>query len=68
MAKTRALMTELERERIAGDADAEPKKRYQAVSRVRNRIDDNLRKDVATLREHHPELFEELQAVVCVSD
>lgn len=65
MAKTRALMTETERRRIAGEEDVEQVKVYQAISRVRSRIDEELVKDVETLREHHPGLFEELQEVVC---
>lgn len=65
MARTRALMTETERRRIAGEENVEDRKRYQAISDVRNRIQDELTKDVAVLREHHPGLFEELQEVVC---
>lgn len=68
MAKTRALMTETERERIAGEVDVEAVKRYQAVSRVRSRIDDELRKDVKILRNHHPELLDELREVVCENE
>lgn len=59
----RALMTKRERELIAGDDDDDL--RYQAVSRVRRKISDELTTDVALLREHHPDLYEELQEVVC---
>ena len=65
MARTRALMTETERRRIAHEEDVEDRKRYQAISEVRNRIRDDLTEDVEVLREHHPGLFEELQEVVC---
>lgn len=65
MAKTRALMTETERNRIARREDVEDIKRYQAISRVRRRIGDELVEDVAILREHHEDLLEELRDVVC---
>lgn len=68
MARTRALMTETERRRIAGEEDVEDRKRYQAITEVRNRIQDELTRDVAVLREHHPELFEELRDVVCENE
>lgn len=55
-------MTETEREYIAdGDED----RRYQAASRIRSRIHDELTADVELLKEHHPVLFEELREVVC---
>jgi len=63
MAKSRALLTETEREQIAGEHGKE--RRYQATSRVRARIEDKLSKDVEILKEHHPELFKELRQVVC---
>ncbi len=63
MARTRALLTQTEREYFRSDEGGS--KRYQAVSRVRNRINDELRTDVRILRQHHPELYEELVRVVC---
>lgn len=63
MAKTRALLTETEREQIAGEHGRE--RRYQATSRVRRRIEDEMTKDIEVLREHHPDLLEELREVVC---
>lgn len=68
MAKSRALLTETEREQIAGEHGKD--RRYQATSRVRSRIEDELPQDVAVLREHHPELLEELREAICegVSD
>lgn len=63
MAKTRALLTETEREQIAGEHG--DTRRYQAVSRVRSRIDDELSTDVDLLQEHHPDLYDELCEVVC---
>jgi len=66
MARTRALMTETERELIASEESEQ--RRYEAVSRVRSRVRDELTKDVALLEKHHPELFDELREVVCQDD
>lgn len=63
MARTRALLTETDRELIKESEAKE--KRYQAISRARGRINDELPTDVQILREHHPELFEELRQIVC---
>jgi hypothetical protein len=63
MGRTRALLTETDREYIVG-TDAEGNKRYQAVSRVRDRLSE-LERDVAVLEEHHPDLLAEVRAIVC---
>lgn len=63
MAKTRAIMTETEREQMAGEHGEDRK--YQATSRVRRRIQEELPKDIELLNRHHPELLEELQENVC---
>lgn len=63
MAKTRALLTETEREQIAGEHG--DTRKYQATSRVRGRIQEELKSDVEVLKEHHPDLLEELREVVC---
>ncbi|WEL22678.1 hypothetical protein [Halorhabdus sp. BNX81] len=63
MAKTRALLTETEREQIAGEHGDDRK--YQAASRVRKRIEDELTTDVEILRANHPKLYEELTDAVC---
>lgn len=63
MGRSRALLTETDREQIAGDVDEE-NKRYQAVSRVRDRL-DGLEQDVEILEEHHPELLSEVRQRVC---
>lgn len=63
MAKTRALLTETEREQIAGEHG--DTRRYQAVSRIRSRIKDELTTDIDVLQEHHPDLYNELRAIVC---
>lgn len=66
MAKGRALMTETEREYIAGEHGDQ--RRYEATSRVRRRIQDTLAADMEHLAEHNPNLLGELQDVVCDAD
>lgn len=63
MARTRALMTETERQQIAGEQSQQRK--YEATSRIRRRVEEELARDVELLKEHHPELLEELRSVVC---
>ncbi|MDL0129058.1 hypothetical protein [Halobacterium salinarum] len=63
MAKTRALLTDTEREQIAGEHG--DNRKYQAASRIRRRIDEELTTDVEVLQEQHPQLLEELREVVC---
>ncbi|WP_226043463.1 hypothetical protein [Natrinema sp. DC36] len=62
----RALLTETERANIAGENGDQRK--YESISRVRSRIDGQLREDVEHLAEHHEDLLEELQEVVCKVD
>lgn len=63
MARSRAILTEHEREQIAGEHG--PERKYQATSRARRRINDELTTDVTLLAEHHPDLLAELKQVVC---
>lgn len=63
--RSRAMITEREREQIAGEHGSD--RRYQAVARVRRRINDELGADLSVLREHHPDLLDELRTVVCPS-
>ena len=63
VARTRALLTETEREQIAGEHGQ--RRKYEATSRVRGRIADELVRDVEVLAENHPELLKELREVVC---
>lgn len=65
MAKRRALLTEAEREILGGDRDVKDNYRYSVESRVRTRVRNELRVDIETLREHYPEIFEEIQDMVC---
>jgi hypothetical protein len=62
--KYRAIMTTTDRERITGAADATDEKRYQAIHRVRSRIEE-LEQDAEILEENHPELYRELREAVC---
>ena len=59
-----AIMTETDRDRIAGKSEDPPAKKYEAISRVRKRIEE-LETDVEVLEEHHPKLLGELREVVC---
>lgn len=63
MAKSRALITPREREQIAGEHGDQRK--YEATSRIRRRVREELTEDVAVLEEHHPDLLAELREVVC---
>ncbi|QLD85547.1 hypothetical protein HWV23_07345 [Natronomonas halophila] len=61
----RALLTDRERELIEEGEDADDDLRYQAVSRVRRKINEELTTDVELLREYHPDLYDELRDAVC---
>jgi hypothetical protein len=63
MARTRALLTERDRELLTDEEGGN--RRYQAVSEIRSRINEELSTDIKLLEEHHPELLEELRRVVC---
>jgi len=63
MSDRRALLTEREREIVAGDADVSDSYRYQTISRVRSRL-DRLAGDLEAL-EAHGDLAEELRERVC---
>lgn len=63
MAKTRALLTDTDREYLTGEEGDD--KRYQSTSRVRRRIREELPRDIELLEEHHPKLLEELRETVC---
>jgi hypothetical protein len=61
----RALLTDRERELIEGEDSVDEDLRYQAVSRIRRKITEELTEDVEILREKHPDLHAELHEVVC---
>lgn len=60
----RALLTEREREVIAG-REGDDRLRAQKTAKVRRRMRDNLAADVAVLADHHPELLAEIRAILC---
>lgn len=62
MSKGRGLLTENEREAIAGEASNNY--RYKTRSFFRDRLDE-LEKDVEVLAEHDRELLDELREKVC---
>jgi hypothetical protein len=63
MADRRALLTDREREIIAGEADVSDSYRYQTISRVRKRL-DRLEGDMEAMRQHG-DLLDELRNLVC---
>jgi hypothetical protein len=63
MTDRRALLTDREREIVAGEADVSDSYRYQTISRVRSRL-DRLAGDIDAL-EAHGELADELREQVC---
>ncbi|GAB7010214.1 hypothetical protein [Halorubrum trueperi] len=65
MTRSRGLITFTERERIADIEGVENSKRYQAIFRVRRRINEEVVEEVDLHRKYHPDLLEKLQAVVC---
>lgn len=63
MARRRAILTDTERELL--ESDKKTDRYYQAVSRIRRKINKELSTDIEILEENHPELLEELKEVVC---
>lgn len=63
MGRRRAMLTETERDLL--DSDEKSDRYYQAVSRIRRKINEELSEDIEILEENHPALLEELQDVVC---
>jgi len=61
----RALMTEREREIIAGDADVTMNYQYKVQSLVRNRVRKHFDDDIETLEESFPEVYEMVVDEVC---
>lgn len=63
MTAGRGILTGYERECLAGEK--EKQREYEARSRVRSRIEGPLAEDIKHLKNHDPELLEELRDVVC---
>lgn len=68
MGRYRALLTETDREHITGESDPSDDQRDQSVYRVRQRITEELPRDIQILAEERPDLLEELREVVCEND
>lgn len=66
MADRRALLTDREREIIAGEADVTDEYRYQTISRVRARF-QRLEGDLEAM-EAHGDLADELREIICRTD
>lgn len=56
----RAIATATERDRIKHPDDVDDARIYQAISRVRRKIRDELATDADLFAEHHPELYADL--------
>lgn len=65
MGRYRAIMTETDREHISGESDPSQDQKDQAVYRVRQRINEELQRDIAVLEEHRPDVLKELRETVC---
>jgi hypothetical protein len=61
----RALVTEREKEILAGEADVSDNYRYKVESTVRNRIKQKLGDDVEFLQEHFEEGYELAVGEIC---
>ncbi|MFC6825665.1 hypothetical protein [Halopelagius fulvigenes] len=68
MGRYRALMTDTDRDYITGNGEPSDSQRDQSVYRVRKRITEELPQDIDVLREHRPDLLDELREVVCDGD
>lgn len=68
MGRYRALMTETDREHISGESDPSDQQRDQAVYRVRQRIREELPRDIEILAEERPDVLDELREIVCEDD
>ncbi|WP_436903763.1 hypothetical protein [Halovenus halobia] len=63
MATGRALLTETEREYLRGEHGDQ--RMYEAKSRIKRRIEEELSADVELLEREQPELLAALEEVVC---
>ena len=63
MARRRALLTDTERELLRSEEKSD--RYYQAVSRVRRKINEELDEDIQILIKNNSDLLEEIQEIVC---
>jgi hypothetical protein len=68
MGRYRALLTDTDREHITGESNPSQDQKDQSVYRARQRINEELPRDIKVLREHRPDVLEELREVVCEGD
>jgi len=61
---SRGILTKSERQAVRGEEE-DDNKRSTYLARVRKRLKENVREDARILREHRPDLYEELHAAVC---
>lgn len=64
----RALLTEREREIIAGNADVSDNYRYKVESTVRNRIKKRLSDDVDFLKANFPSVYQLVIEEICIRE
>lgn len=63
MARRRAMLTDTERELLDGEEKSD--RYYQAISRVRRKINEELTEDIRILESNQADLLGELRDVVC---
>lgn len=63
MATGRGITTESEREYLRGEHGDQ--RRYEAKSRIKKRIQEQVAEDVTVFAEETPELLDELREIVC---
>lgn len=64
VARTRALLTENDREVLAGEKGDQNRQR-NVKWEVESRIEDELVSDVEVLQNHQPDLYDKLCEIVC---
>lgn len=62
--RSRALLTDHDRDVYTGDVEADNSTRYEKNSRVRSRIEDELPEDLTILRDAEPSLYLDAMEVV----
>lgn len=67
MAGNRGLLTDREREILAGEAEVSDNYRYRTITRIRKKI-GRIERDTKILEETRPDLLQELRSVVCELD
>lgn len=65
MGRYRAILTDTDRQNIAGKDDPSAREVDQSVYRARQRINEELAHDIEILEEYRPDLASEMRDVVC---